>query len=110
MAIEIDQASVHQALTGKGRVTQLLKERIDLLAPQRPRGWGGGRPARAGKRHAITVPAMDSACDGQSLRWTEPAMDRAMRAALENPMTVSNDRRMLGLRSVSSTTLIISDA
>ena len=36
MAIGIDQASVHQELTGKGRVTQLLKERIDLLAPQRP--------------------------------------------------------------------------
>ena len=94
MAIGIDQASVHQELTGKGRVTQLLKERIDLLAPQLPRGWGGGRPARAGKRHAIT----------------EPAMDSAMRTALENPMAVSNDRRMLGLRSVSSTTLIISDA
>jgi hypothetical protein len=58
----------------------------------------------------MTVPAMDRACDGKCLRWTVPAMDSAMRAALEDPMASSNYRRMLGLRSVSSTTLIISDA
>ena len=39
LAIGIDQTSVHQELTGKGRVTQLLQECINLLTSQRPRGW-----------------------------------------------------------------------
>jgi hypothetical protein len=36
LAIGVDQASIHQELTGQSRVTQLLQERIDLLTPQRP--------------------------------------------------------------------------
>jgi len=53
LAIGVDQASIHQKLTGHSRVAQLLQERIDLLTPQLPRGWGVGRPAWGGERHAM---------------------------------------------------------
>ena len=46
--------------TRPGGVTQLLQERIDLFTPQWPRGWGGGRPAWGGERHAI-----ERSSDGQ---------------------------------------------
>jgi hypothetical protein len=53
LAIGIDQASIHQELTGKSWITQLIQERIDLLTPKRPRCWGGGRTAWGGESHAM---------------------------------------------------------